>query len=414
MRKIQILSVMTALVFLCSCFGYRSIAQTTNQFPKSDRQVVILSLDGFRRSYLDVAKTPNIDSIASVGFLGFLQPSYPSLTFPNHYSMATGLYPNSHGIVTNMFFDKKLGRYKLGDRKSVENPAFYGGEPVWNTAERQGVRAASFFWVGSETNVNGHQPWSWKKYDSKVPYYDRADTVIKWLSMPKSERPRLIMWYIEEPDHFDHLYTPESPKTIAKVEQMDSVVGYFLNKLRQLPNRDNVDFILVSDHGMAAYTPEQSVDLSEYLDRNDFDHIVDGVPSMLYPKKGKLKKVLNDLKKVPNVTFYRKGDIPKRFHFGSNPRIGEIVVMPNIGTYLYFREGKAKKIVGGAHGYDNAAPEMKALFAGFGPDFKQDIRFSSPIPNITIYPLLCRLLSIEPAKNDASEKDVDKVINGEE
>ncbi len=376
---------------------------------QTGRQVVILSMDGFRSDYLQRANTPHLDSMVRVGTSGRLRPSFPTLTFPNHYSLVTGLYPNNHGLVANRFIDSKLGKYSIGDRASVENGAFYGGEPIWNTAERQGLRSAAFFWVGSEAPIGGHRPSHWSIYDSSVSYQTRIDSVVHWLSMPQDVAPRIILWYIDEPDHTGHTYTPESSKTIAKVEELDRVVGNMLARLRSLPNRDNIDFVIVSDHGMATYTPERSVDLSKWLDGNDFYHVVDGVPTLLYPHEDKIDKVMAQLATVPHVKAYRKSDLPARLHYGSNPRIGEIVVVPEIGTYIYFRPD-AQLITGGAHGYDNINPEMFALFVALGPDFPANNHIEDPIPNIAVYPLLCRLLGIEPAPNDADEKDVDRIL----
>lgn len=375
----------------------------------NERKVVILSLDGFRADYLDKARTPNLDSIASVGVSGRLRPSFPTLTFPNHYSMVTGLYPNHHGLVANSFFDKKLGRYSIGDRQSVERGDFYHGEPIWATAGRQGIRSASFFWVGSEAAIGGKRPDYWMQYNSKISPLTRIDSVIHWLSMPQETAPGIILWYIEEPDYTGHTYSPDSRQAIEKVEQMDKVVGEMLARLRKLPNRDQIDFLIVSDHGMATYTPEQSINLAQWLDEKDFEYIVDGVPAILYPLPGKVDKEMKQLEQVPHVKVYRKADIPDRLHYGSNPRIGEIVLIPDIGTYIYFSTNPTF-VTGGAHGYDNAHPEMLALFAAFGPDFPNAHRIEQPIPNITIYPLLCRLLGITPAPHDAKEQDVERIL----
>ena len=242
--------------------------------PRSDRYVVILSLDGFRADYQGRAHTPNLDQMDREGLSGSFRPSYPTLTFPNHYAMATGRYPNNHGLIGNEFWDERGAHYRLGDRKAVE--------PLWNVARRHGLKSASFFWVGSETPIGGHHPDRWKRFNDKVPYTDRADSVISWLNLPLAERPRLLMWYIEEPDHTGHHEGPESPKTLRMVEKMDSIIGYFRSKLAQLPVRDQVDFILVSDHGMQSFDRSKAVNLADYLPLDSFEHVATGPFTHLY------------------------------------------------------------------------------------------------------------------------------------
>lgn len=373
--------------------------------PGGDRYVVVLSLDGFRADYQSKAHTPNIDKMDREGLSGSFRPCYPSLTFPNHYSMATGLHPNNHGLVGNQFWDEQGRMYKLGDRKSVEDPTFYYGDPLWNTASRQGVRTASYFWVGSETAIGGKQPDRWKRYDASVDYYDRADSVLTWLQLPEAERPHLIMWYLDEPDHTGHTYSPEAPETSKMIQRVDSVVGYFRDKLAALPIAKQVDFILVADHGMATFQKDKIVNLADYLPLDSFVHVATGPFTHLYPKAGYTDKAMEILKRVPHVKAYRKGDLPERFHFGSSPRIGEIVVMADLGANIFFRKGGLpKNLLAAGHGFDNQHADMLALFKATGPHFKAGQRIEKPMLNITLYPLVCQLLGIKPSAHDADEQ----------
>lgn len=371
--------------------------------PGGDRYVVVLSLDGFRDDYQRKARTPHLDAIDREGLSGSFRPCFPSLTFPNHYAMATGLHPDHHGIVANEFWDERGKRYTLGNRAAVEDPFFYKGEPLWNTAKRQGVRTASFYWVGSETAIGGQQPDRWKKFDSKVPYRDRADSVLHWLSLPEAERPHLVMWYLEEPDHTGHTFTPEARETSAMIEQVDSVVGYFREGLRRLPHGDKVDFIIVSDHGMARF--DRVINLADYLPIDSFERVSTGPFTHLYPKAGYTDQAIERLRGVKGLRVYRKGELPKRLHYGSNPRIGEIVILPEVGVTVFFRpEGLDKlKILAAGHGFDNAYPEMLALFKAVGPHFQPGRQLVEPVPNITLYPLVCQILGIRPAQHDADE-----------
>ncbi len=393
--------------FFSACGAGKQVQgkSTFAQAPNTDRYVVILSLDGFRADYQERANTPNLDQMDKEGLSGRFRPSYPTLTFPNHYSMATGLYPNNHGLVGNEFWDERGAHYRLGDRKAVADPAFYKGEPLWNVVRRHRMKSASFFWVGSETAIGGHHPDRWKTFNDKVPYTDRADSVISWLQLPQGERPNLVMWYIEEPDHTGHHEGPESPKTIHMVEKMDSVIGYFRGKLAQLPIAKQVDFILVADHGMQSFDRSKAVNLSDYLPLDSFEHVATGPFTHLYPKAGYAETAYKILKQVPHIQVYRKGEVPERLHFGSSPRIGELVLVADLGTQIFFRpQGIPKDFMRAGHGFDNKHPEMYAIFKAVGPDFRAGQHITEPIPNITLYPLVCQLLGLQPGVNDADHR----------
>lgn len=360
-----------------------------------DRYVVVLSMDGFRADYPDRAYTPTLDSLAAVGVRATFRPSFPSVTFPNHYSMATGLHPDHHGLVNNFFYAPDLDSiYRMAD----PTPGFYGGEPIWNTAEKQGVRTASFYWVGSEYSIQGRQPSIWKPFDKKVPFSDRADSVISWLQLPEKERPRLVMWYMEEPDGIGHRCTPDSSETLQKVEELDRVLNHFFTEARKLDIFEQIDFIVLSDHGMATFTPDKYVNLNDYLPRDSFDYIFDGVPTLLYPKAGYTDKAYAILQQVPHIRVWKKNEIPEKYVYGSNPRIGDLFVMPDIGTYLDFRPESSPRLVA-THGYDNFAPEMQAIFYAAGPSFKQHVELPA-MANVNLYLILARLLDIKPAPND--------------
>lgn len=362
---------------------------------RKDRYVVVLSMDGFRSDYPGRAYTPTLDSLAAVGVCAAFRPCFPSVTFPNHYSMATGLHPDHHGLVNNSFYAADLDSvYRMAN----PTPAFYGGEPIWNTAEKQGVRTASFYWVGSEYPIQGRQPSIWKPFNDKVPFSDRADSVVSWLRLPEEIRPHLIMWYMEEPDAIGHSATPDSSAVVKKVEELDRVLNHFFTEARKLDIFDQIDFIILSDHGMATYTPDKYVNLNDYLPRDSFDYVFDAVPTLLYPKKSYTETAYNILKTVPHVTVWKREEIPAKYVYGTNPRIGDLVVMPDIGTYLHFRD-KSSPSLGGAHGYDNYTPEMEAIFYAAGPSFKKNVKLPV-MANVNLYLMIARLLELEPAPND--------------
>lgn len=362
---------------------------------KQDHYVVVLSMDGFRSDYPARAYTPTLDSLAKVGVRAAFRPCFPSVTFPNHYSMATGLHPDHHGLVNNSFYAPDLKKvYRMGN----PDTAFYGGEPIWNTAERQGIRTAAFYWVGSEYPIQGGQPSIWKPFDSSVPFSDRADSVIAWLRLPEKERPHLVMWYMEEPDAIGHQSTPDSAVTLSKVEELDRILNRFFTQARTLDIFEQIDFIVVSDHGMATYIPDKYVNLNDYLPRDSFDYVFDGVPTLLYPRSTYRESAYAILKKVPHIRVWKKEEIPARYVYGSNPRIGELVVVPEIGTYVQFTSEPRPRLAA-THGYDNYLPEMEAIFYAAGPSFKQHTVLPV-MANVNLYLIIARLLDLQPALND--------------
>ncbi|MDH6316695.1 putative AlkP superfamily pyrophosphatase or phosphodiesterase [Parabacteroides sp. PF5-5] len=380
-----------------------STAKTTGEY------VVVLSLDGFRSDYIGKAKTPTLDSLAKVGVKSAFRPSFPSVTFPNHYTLATGLHPDHHGLVNNFFYAPDLDlTYRLGDNTAVTNPDFYGGEPIWNTAEKQGVKTGVYFWVGSEAPVQKMWPSICKPYDKSIPYTNRADSVISWLERPKKERPRLVMWYIEEPDGIGHSATPEGVATYEMIEKLDSVLNYYFTKARKLKDFKKIDFIVLSDHGMATYYPDKYVNLNDYLPRDSFDYVFDGVPTLLYPKKSYVDSALAILQNVPHIKAYKKDEVPEQFVYRKNPRIGDIVVIPDIGTYVQFRPESRPRLAA-THGYDNFAPEMEAIFYAAGPSFKKNTVLPV-MANVNLYLIIANLLNLDPAPNDGDIEVVKKLF----
>lgn len=396
--KVLSLILATNLVF-AGCSENRNV-------DKSDSYVVILSLDGFRWDYPILANTPNLNSIAREGVKAEgLIPCYPSKTFPNHYSMATGLHPNNHGIVCNRFLDPDLGYYAIGDRAAVENPAFYGGEPFWLTAERQGIKAATFYWVGSEAPIGGDYPSYWKRYDQTIPFENRIDTVIHWLSIPEDERPRVIAWYSHEPDWTAHRYGATGAETLARVEELDSLIGIFLDRLAQLPIASKVNVMVVSDHGMADISPEKYINLNRYVKRDWFDVITGGNPVYsLKPKDEFRDEALAALRSIPNLKVWEREEIPSRYNYGSNPRIQDILIEAAEG-YSVGLSSDSTRYTGATHGYDNEHPDMLGIFFAKGPAFKKGFPHKA-FMNTNLYTIITHIMGLEPAETDGNWEDI--------
>jgi len=405
LRNIFCITGLIFILFVVSS-GFRSDGRK-----KFKSYVLLVSLDGFRWDYPQLYKTPNINKIATDGVKADrLIPSFPTVTFPNHYTIATGLYPDHHGLIDNNFVAPDLGlSYRMSDRTAVENPSFYGGEPIWITAEKQGARAASFFWVGSEAAVGGIHPTYWKKYDGTVTYEARIDTVVKWLGYPENKRPELVTLYFDEPDATGHKFGPKSPQTRKAVERLDSLMGVLRSKLSSLPEYKRINIILVSDHGMEAISPQRYISLKEIVPDRMISSLEGGNPVYFVdPIQGKLDSVLLLLNARKGLKAWSKSNVPSRLHFGTNPRIPQIVVVAD-SSWSFGTRPDGSSLRGGAHGYDNSNSDMFAIFYAAGPAFKKNYQFHE-LNNTDIYGMICRILNLKPVPNDGNPEDYRKIL----
>lgn len=379
-----------------------------NKAKSADKSyLVVLSLDGFRWDYADSVNTPNLDKIATLGVKAkSMQPSFPTKTFPNHYAIATGLYPDNNGIVNNTFIDIDRDLlYSIGNRKAVEDGKFYDGEPIWNTAEKQNVKAATFFWVGSEANIQNMRPSIWKPYEHNFPFEQRIDTVINWLSKPVETRPQLIMWYMHEPDAVGHRYGPFSKEVNQEVEYLDKLVGDFMQKLSQLPNASEINVVFLSDHGMGKINKTKQVYLDKLLKPEWTSNIVGSNPFYnIQASDGCIDSIVYVLENTKGVTGYKTSEVPERLHYGSNPRTLDIIAVAD-SSYSLFKNSEREYKGNGTHGYDNRNTDMDAIFYAYGPAFKEDYS-QKRFENVSLYPLFCKILGLKEAPNDGNIEEV--------
>lgn len=379
---------------------------------KEKPYLIMLSLDGFRWDYPDLANTPVLDSLRFAGVkAASLKPSFPTKTFPNHYTMATGLYPDHHGIVENNFHAVDLGKsYSIGKEIAVTDGAFYGGEPIWVTAEKQGVKSATLFWVGSEAEINGYRPSIYYPYKESLTFDDRIDSISKWLSLPEEIRPHLILWYFDEPDHTGHSLGPNSAEVTALIEKLDSNLGKFFTRMRKLPNFDQLNFIITSDHGMAETDTNHVIIIDKIIDTADIEYIDGFNPDMnIKVKPGKLEKVYTILKNTPNLYAWKHDSLPDRLHYGTNIRTQDITVVAYPGWAISTSDRNFTEK--GAHGYDNDFRDMHALFYAAGPAFKANY-IQPTFENVNLYPLISEILKLIPAKTDGDIKNVENMLIG--
>jgi alkaline phosphatase D len=376
-----------------------------------DPYVVMLSMDGFRWDYPDKVATPNLDYIAKNGVkAASLKPCYPTKTFPNHYSIATGLYPDHHGIVNNEFYDPQMDRtYQIRDREAVEDPVFYGGEPIWVTAEMQKVISASYFWVGSEAPILGIRPTYWKRYQSSTPFVNRIDTVIYWLSLPEEKRPHLITFYFDEPDGIGHDYGPDSPQMDSTVHALDSLVGILLDKLKALPHYNEINLIITSDHGMGEISEDRVIFLNDHLKAGWIEMYQGGNPNYnLMAAEGYLDSSYIALKSLEHLKVWKSEKVPDYLHYGQNPRCMDLVVVADSSWSVRW-DRRGRYDYGGTHGYDPENKDMHAIFYAIGPAFKQNYTHPT-LSNLDIYPLIARILGIKPAPVDGQLKNTIKML----
>jgi predicted AlkP superfamily pyrophosphatase or phosphodiesterase len=368
------------------------------------RPLVLISLDGFRPDYLDRQVTPTLNQLLQEGVTSKgMIPVFPSKTFPNHYSIVTGLYTESTGLVANNMYDPELKAfYSLANRAAVQNPKWYGGEPVWVTAERQGVRTASLFWPGSEAAIKGIQPTRWKVYDHVMPYKNRIDTVISWMAKNDVQRPAFVNLYFDAVDTNGHLYGTQSDSLLQAVIRVDNILAYFIDELERIGIWPNFNLIITSDHGMHDTSSDQVILLDKLVNMEWIQVIEDNPVAMIQPKPGYKDQVFTALSapKNPPYQVYKKEDVPERFRVKNNSRVPEIILIAEPGFSVTTTERLQKFGVSkGTHGYDNTHPSMQALFVAHGPAFQQGLVIDS-FENVHLYALLCKLLNIEPAPND--------------
>lgn len=405
--------VLLAVIMLpLACIRQRASADTA-RLSDSGHATVLLSLDGFRADYIARPGAVRLRELAARGTRAErMIPSFPSKTFPNHYTIVTGLYPEHHGIVANTMRDDRIGTtFTIGDTNIARDPRWWGGEPIWNTAERQGVRSAAFFWPGSDYAVNGRYPTYYTPYDGRIPNAKRVQQVLDWLSLPPGKAPRLITLYFSTADDAGHAHGPDAPQVDTAIAHVDSLVGALVDGFAQRGLTNRVNLVVVSDHGMTPIDSTRVIRLDEHVHLADMD-VVDWMPvAAITPKPGKFMSAYASLKRVPHLQVFLKDSVPARYRYRAHPRITPIVLLADEGwtissTERLRRNGQPK---GGTHGYDNFLPSMGALFVAAGPDIQQG-RVIGPVANVHVYPLLARLLGITPAPSDGSLDSVRAVL----
>ena len=394
------------------------VSQRENsQLSETKPYVILISADGFRYDYAKKYNAENLLKLSENGVAAeAMMPSFPSITFPNHYSIITGLYPAHHGLVDNYFYDyKRKDFYSMSAKDKVRDGSWYGGQPIWTLAEKQGMLAASMFWVGSESDAGGKRPTYYYNYHEKFSPEDKVEKVMSWLKLPSDKRPHFITLYFPEVDHEGHGFGPDSPETEKSVHLIDAAIGSLVQKVKDLGLK-NVNFIFLSDHGMIKVAKEEPIAIPEILlDKTRFDYYNSQTLLRVVVKNpAEVKSVFRELRrnKTKDYKVYLDKRFPKRFHFGLKDdrydRIGQILLVPK-SPEIFLEKGKKTSV--GKHGYDpKTTPEMRATFYAFGPAFKNHLKINK-FSNVNVYPLIAKILGLKITEPiDGNIKVLDKIL----
>ena len=370
--------------------------------------LILISIDGFRWDYLDRHQPPTLLRLGAEGVRADgLIPEFPSKTFPNHYTIVTGLRTGHHGIISNNMRAADIpGEFSLSNRAVLADPRWWGGEPIWNTAEKQGRKAGAMFWPGSETVIGGRQATYWTPFNDDMPNGDRVRRVLGWLTLPESERPSFLTLYFSDVDRAGHNFGPDSDEVKNAVLGVDKEIADLVNGVKAAGLADRVHYLLVSDHGMAALSTDRVIVLDDYIDVDAMD-VVDWTPVLsLTPNDGDVERLYAALKgKHPSLDVYRSNEIPAEYRLANHPRLPAVVGIAKEGWHIASRGSvqrwsePGRRAPGGEHGYDGRAESMRGLFIANGPRIRRGLRFK-PFENIHVYEFMCALLGIQPAKND--------------
>jgi predicted AlkP superfamily pyrophosphatase or phosphodiesterase len=363
--------------------------------------LVLISIDGFSWDYLSIYPTPALDRIAAAGVRAeSMRPVFPSLTFPNHYSIATGLYPSEHGIVHNHFPDEpRENWYHLWDRSSVEDGRWYGGEPIWVTAEKNGLVSAAYYFVGTEAAIQGVPPSHWHSFDASVPGSERVATVIDWLQWPEDRRPHVITLYFEHVDRAGHDFGRGSPQLARAVAEVDAHIGRLLDAIDELDLSDEVSVLVVSDHGQASYVnPEESFVLRDHIDPAGLEIVAGGAYAWIYQEQPDreravaVRDAIND--SWTNGRAVLRDEAPAEWRVSDSPRYPDIFVVPELGHAVVADRESMDRLKKGDHGWDPSNKAMHGIFLATGPALPKGETIGE-VSVVEIYPLMLGLLQID-------------------
>jgi predicted AlkP superfamily pyrophosphatase or phosphodiesterase len=376
--------------------------------PADQAILILISIDGFRWDYLDKFNPPALTKLASGGVRADgLIPQFPSKTFPNHYTIVTGLTLAHHGIISNNIRDREIpGEFSLGNRDVQNDPRWWGGEPIWNTAEKQGRKSAAMFWPGSEVVIGGMRGTYWTPFDDDMPHAERVKRILDWLELPEGQRPSFLTLYFSDVDSAGHSRGPDSDDVKNAVMRVDQSIGDLVAGVKRIGLDDRVHYVVVSDHGMAQLSADRMIVLDDYLDV-DPSEVIDWAPVLgITPKDGNVDRIYKALKdRHPALDVYRSNEIPAAYKLAGHRRLPAVFAIAQEGWFITSKReirrwGEPDRHApGGTHVYDARLQSMHGLFIANGPRIKSGMAVRA-FENIHIYDFMCAVLGLQPAKND--------------
>lgn len=423
LRLFPIPALLSALLFIapaCATAPTAPPAPTTAGSPDASRTapapiLILVGFDGFRWDYVGRVPTPTLDRLAAGGARAdALVPIFPTKTFPNHYSLATGLYAEHHGVISNTMWDDAIGSwFSMSNREAVGDGRWWGGEPIWVTVEKAGRASAPVFWPGSEAEIDGVRPRHWRPFDNAFTAEQRVDELLGWLDLPPSERPAFLSFYMDDVDVAGHRHGPGSVHVDSAIERVDRALGRLVAGLEVRGLFSHVTLVVVSDHGMAESPAEQKIFLDDYVDLDTIT-VTDWSPVLLAGSKtGDDEALVVALAgKHPHLTVYRRRDLPERMYFKSHPRVPGVVAVADEGWNIGRRPRPGDKPGWpslGTHGYDNIVRSMHGIFIAHGPGIEPGVRLRS-IDAVDVYELMAAALELVPAPNDGRFETIAAVL----
>ncbi|KAI9004721.1 alkaline-phosphatase-like protein [Gaertneriomyces semiglobifer] len=396
--------------------GAAVLVITRNNLPnnndaETERTLLLISLDGFRAEYLDRGLTPTLREIARSGLRAdSLKPAFPSITFPNHYSIVTGLYPEAHGIVANVFFDSATNdTFVYANPESNKDAKWWGGEPIWVTAEKQGVRAATCMWPGSEAPIKDTRPSYSLPYNHSLSIFDKADHLLQWLDKPAAERPTLLTLYVSEVDSAGHNFGTHSKELNASLTFVDKGIRHLLEGLDGRGLTSHVNIMITSDHGMMDSSNDRLIFLDDYIDLNHVALIENRPLLGLYAASGNdIGSVHQKLKEASETSgmfkVWSQQTLPEEYHYRHASRVPTLIALPNPGWAFAVRatyDMSTPYEPIGMHGYDPEHIDMHGIFIANGPVFRAEKEIQAPV-NVELYNVMCEVLRISCAPNNGS------------
>ena len=403
--------LLSSLMILVICFVISGIffIHGVNCKPQT---LLLISLDGFRWDFARKAHTPYLDFLANSGVtVPYVRSVFPTVTYPGHYSIVTGLYPESHGIVSNTMYDPDLKAHFGG---ANTDPRWWNGaEPIWVTNQRHKGRSAVLYWPGYSVKIKEMYP-KYREYSPSpnidlnnktgrvLSFEKRVEKVIGWLS--GCNPPNFVAVYFEEPDGTCHHHGWS--KVSKSIQQVDKTIGLFVEGLKRHKLLDKVNIIITADHGTTNTSCNKIIDLDKYVDPKNFDFWDSWFNIMLAPKAGKVEYVYKRLKNVPHLHVYHKNEVPEDLHFRNHRRISPLVVVPSEGWLVSSIKGRRvqdypKQMTELSHGFSCKCKAMSAAFIAHGPAFKEN-HAGKPFESVSLYPLMCNILGIHPLPNNGS------------